>query len=336
MRIDSREIGPGFPPYIIAEISCNHGGSIERAFELIDAAKATGADAVKFQCYTPDSMTIDCDRPEFMIQDGPWKGRRLYDLYRDNQTPMEWFPRLKARADRAGIAWLASVFDKRGVDLMVELDAAALKIASFEVTDIPLIQYAFDTGKPLIISNGMASWSEMDDVRRALLGVHPGKDYMWLRCTSGYPTPVEETGLQFMGGYCGISDHSIGVETPIAATALGAAIIEKHFKLFWHPETADAPFSLDEIDFADMVRHVHNTWLALHSDERRSEAPQRPLRRSLYVVQDIKRGGMFTEQNVRSIRPGGGLAPKEIGAVLGRVAQCDISRGEPLQWHLIG
>lgn len=336
MRIGSHEIGPGFPPYIIAEISCNHGGSLQRAFELIDAAKSAGADAVKFQCYTPDSMTIDCKRPEFLIEKGPWRGLYLYELYKVTQTPPEWFPKLKERADRAGIDWFASVFDKAGIDLMVKLNAAAIKIASFEITDIPLIQYAANTGKPLILSNGMASWAEIDDVREALLPKYPGQDYMWLHCTSGYPAPIEDVGLQFMGGLCGISDHTVSSEVPIAATALGTAIIEKHFKLFWHPETEDAAFSLDEIDFADMVRHVRNTWKAMQPTNKPSQDVHRPLRRSLYAVTDIKRGETFTEANVRSIRPGGGLAPKETGNVIGRVAQVDIARGDAIQWFMIG
>lgn len=279
-------------------------------------------------------MTIDCDRPEFVIQDGPWKGRRLYDLYRDNQTPLEWFPRLKARADRAGIAWLASVFDKRGVDLMVELDAVALKIASFEVTDIPLIQYAFNTGKPLIISDGMATWSDVTDVRDALPGVNDGEDYIWLRCTSGYPTPVDDVGLTNMFGLYGISDHSTSIEVPIAATALGAAVIEKHFKLFWHPETEDASFSLDEIDFAEMVKHVHNTWKAIQWTARRSQDPQRALRRSLYAVADIAMGERFTPANVRSIRPAGGLPPRLTDEIMELAATRSIARGEPLDWTM--
>lgn len=335
MRIGSREIGAGFPPYIIAEISCNHGGSLQRAFELIDAAKAAGADAVKFQCYTPDSMTIDSDRPEFVIKEGPWAGQRLYDLYTKTQTPLEWFPKIKERADRVGITWFASVFDKRGVDLMVELDAPALKIASFEITDLPLIQYAFDTGKPMIISTGMANWYDLNAVRGALLGVGPGHEYMYLSCTSGYPTPLEDVGLTFMGGTSGVSDHTTSIEVPVAATALGAAIIEKHFKLFWHPETEDAAFSLDEIDFAHMVSAVRNTWKAMQPTERKSQDPQRSLRRSLYVVADIKKGDAFSEANVRSIRPDGGLEPKAFSAVIGHKATRDIVRGEPLQWDMV-
>lgn len=336
MRIGNREIGPGFPPFVIAEISCNHGGSLPRAFELIDAAAAAGADAVKFQCYDADSMTIDSDRSEFVIQDGPWKGQRLYELYRRTQTPLEWFPRLKERADRAGIQWLSSVFDKRGVDRLIELDVAAFKIASFEVTDIPLIEYAFSTGKPLIISDGMANWHDVNDVRAALMPKYPGMDYIWLHCTSGYPTPVEDVGLIFMDGTSGISDHTTSIEVPIAATALGAAVIEKHFKLFWHPETEDAAFSLDEIDFAEMVRHVRNTWKAMQPTEKKSQDAHRSLRRSLYVVSDMKRGEAFSDANVRSIRPSGGLEPKVISAVLGRTATRDILRGEPLSWDMVG
>lgn len=330
MKIGNREIGPDQPPYIIAEVSCNHGGNLERAFELIDAAASLRADAVKFQCYTPDSMTIDCDRPEFLIHGGLWDGMHLWDLYEESQTPLEWFPKIKARAEKNGIHWFASVFDKHGVDLMVELGAPAIKIASFEITDIPLIKYAAATGKPLIVSTGMAQVSDIAAVRDAV-----DSTFMFLKCTSGYPTPLDDIGLTNVWGTCGISDHTTGPEVPIAATALGVAIIEKHFRLSWHPDTEDSAFSLDEVDFAHMVRNVHNTWKAMQPRTFMSEESQRPLRRSLFVVASMHKGDVFTSANLRSIRPSGGLAPKDIDAVLGLPATRNIARGEPLAWDMV-
>lgn len=336
MKIGDREIDFLHPPYIIAEASCNHGGSFDRAMEMIDAAASCRADAIKFQCYTADSMTINSDRSEFIIKDGPWKGQRLFDLYRRTQTPPEWFPQIKERAEKKGIHWFASVFDKAGVDLMVQLDAPAIKIASFEITDIPLVSYAAATGKPLLISTGMAT----DEDRRRVADVvsmhaRAAPDFMFLECTSGYPTPFEDVGLHALWGTRGISDHTIGDVIPIAATALGASVIEKHFKCFWHPDTEDAAFSMDEIDFAEMVRKVRNTWKAMQPRTYRSEDGHRELKRSLYVVADVKAGEPLTEENMRSIRPGGGIAPLHYWELHGRAASRDIARGEPLAWDMV-
>lgn len=331
MKIGDREIDPHrYPPYIIAEASCNHGGDINRVFELIDAAKSCRADAIKFQCFTADTITIDSDRPEFTIKDGPWKGRRLYDLYKQTETPFDWFPQIKERADKVGIQWFASVFDKSSVDLMVRLDAPAIKIASFEITDIPLIRYAAATGKPLLISTGMA---REEDRRR--VSNSAGHNWMFLECTSGYPTPFDDVGLYAMWGTKGISDHTPGDVIPVAATALGAAIIEKHFRLFWHPDTEDSAFSLDETDFATMVKNVRNCWTAMQGRSFKSEEGHRDLRRSLFVVADVMAGEPLTEANVRSIRPGHGLAPLHYWEVHGRLAARDLARGEPLAWDMI-
>ena len=331
MKIGDREIGFLHPPYIIAEASCNHGGSFDRAMEMIDAAAVCRADAIKFQCYTPDSMTINSERSEFVIKDGPWKGRRLYDLYAQTQTPPEWFPKIKEYADRKGIHWFASVFDKAGVDLMAQLDAPAIKIASFEITDIPLIRYAASTGKPLLISTGMAT----DKDRRLAAEAMGTNKFTFLECTSGYPTPFEDVGLYALWGTRGISDHTIGDVVPIAATALGTSIIEKHFRCFWHPDTEDSVFSLDEIDFAHMVKRVRDTWTAMQPRTYRSEDGHRELKRSLYVVVDIKAGEFFTPENIRSIRPGGGLAPIYFDALRTKTASRDLIRGEPLTWDMI-
>lgn len=343
MKINGREIGPGHPPYIIAEISCNHGGSLPRALELIDAAKGVGADAVKFQCVTADTITLDCDRPEFTIEEGPWKGQNLHQLYRRTETPFEWFPEIKKRADAVGITWFASVFDKTAVDLMVKLGAPAIKIASFEIVDIPLIRYAAGTGKPLIISTGMASDQE---ILKAIPFDFLLDRLALLHCVSGYPTPASEANLgrinelhnllsYWRDQVVGISDHGIGPEIPIAATALGACIIEKHFRMYDHPDTEDSPFSLLDYEFEEMCLLVRNTWNAMQPSKSAAEDAHRPLRRSLFAVADIKEGEAFTEANVRSIRPGHGLPPIEIGMIVGRTATRDIARGEPMAWEMM-
>lgn len=346
MIIAGREIGHGHPPYVVAEIGCNHGGSLPRALAMIDAAKECGADAVKWQCFTPDTITLDCDRPEFMINDGPWKGRRLYDLYRETATPLFWFPEIFEHARKKGITTFASVFDRSGVDFLERLGCPALKIASFEIVDIPLIRYAASTGKPLIISTGMASDEEISpawrEVRTAQK-IHDGElaNAILLHCVSGYPTPPSEANLAHLkwwlesGGSYGISDHTLGPEIPIAATALGACIIEKHFRLSGAPNTEDSPFSMGEGAFKKMVKAIRNTWDALQPSTTESEAASRPLRRSLFAVADISAGQPFTAANVRSIRPGNGLPPALIDQIIGRHAARDIACGEPLAWELV-
>jgi pseudaminic acid synthase len=341
MKIAGREIGPKQPPYIIAEVSCNHGGSLDRAEELIDAAKACGADAVKFQVVTPDTHTIDCDRPEFIIQCGPWKGRSLYQLYKDTETPFDWFPHIAKYAAKTGITWFASVTTKASVDLIHGLGAPALKIPSFELTDIPLIKYAAGTGLPLILSTGMASGIEIEAAAKALEPYRQNQHAL-LHCVSDYPTRPEEAnllrlkyGIKF-GFVDGISDHSNGPEIPIAAVACGACIIEKHFRLSWHPNTEDSPFSLDEAEFYQMTKQVHRTWAAMSAPPlETSEAAHRPLRRSLFCIANLKAGEKFTEGNVRPIRPGHGLPPGALDMVIGRFAARDVERGEPITWEMV-
>lgn len=337
MNIAGRIVGPDSPPYLIAEIGASHGGSLTHALELIDAAKASGADAVKFQAYEADTITIDSTLPPFAIADGPWRGRNLYNLYRQTETPFHWFPAIKARAERVGITWFASCFDKTSIDLMVRLGAPAIKIASFEITDIPLIEYAAATGRQLIISTGMAS---IDEIARAS-NLKNGPAL--LHCVSGYPSEISEANLgrlkyleKVFRYPVGISDHTLGVEVPVAATALGATIIEKHFRLSWHPETEDSPFSLDEVDFHAMAKSVCLIWQGLRPPAAvTSETAHRTLRRSLFAVADVKAGDLLTEQSVRSIRPGHGLPPAEIERVIGRRASRDIQRGEPMSWDMV-
>ncbi len=335
MRIAGRDIGPSSPPYIIAEIGANHGGDLGRALRSIDAAKAVGADAVKFQAYTADTITLDCDHPSFTIKDGPWQGRRLYDLYKQCETPFEWFPMIAEHAKKLDITWFASAFDYSAVEMLDGLGVAAIKIASFELIDIPLIRYAASTHRPMILSTGMANDNE---VREA--AVAAGGNHALLYCISGYPAPASEANLWRLrmrgdGHVFGISDHTLGTEVPIAATALGANIIEKHFTVSRLWKTADMMFSLEPPEFKRMVDAVRLTWAACLPSTAMSEEPQRPLRRSLYVVEDMRVGELFNPCNVRSIRPGDGLPPVSINLIIGKHATRDIARGTPLTRDMV-
>jgi len=341
MQIDGRFIGPDHPPYIVAEVGANHGGGLDNALKLIKQAKQAGADAVKFQAYTEDTITIASSRPEFRITEGLWKGRTLYDLYKDCKTPFHWFELIASRARDADITWFASVFDKSAVDMLMKLDVPAFKIASFELVDLPLIEYVAQTGKPMILSTGMASVAEIDEaVDTAWAGINHG--LALLHCVSGYPTPHEEANLlgihqlqeQWPDVPVGISDHTADLAVPIAATALGAMIIEKHFKPQWF-RGPDTKFSMAPVQFRQMVDAVHAAWAAMQTAHADSEEPQKALRRSLYIVKEMAAGECYTEANVRSIRPAAGLPPKELANVLGRTAACDIAAGTPLTWDLV-
>lgn len=333
MQIAGRPIDSKHPPFVIGEISCNHCGDMDKALQLIKAAKDAGADSVKFQAYEADDLTIEHYSPEFQIQAGPWAGRYLHELYTKAQTPFRWFPWLFEQGKRHEITVFASVFSKRGVDMLEKLDCPAYKIASMEIVDIPLIQYAASTGKPLIISTGMAT---QDDINWACHAAHAGP-FALLHCISGYPSPIEEANLGRLKKWIegtetpvGISDHTLGISVPVAATALGAMIIEKHFMLFGtHPE--DEQFSLTCHEFEYMVGKVHAMWQAMQPSEAKSEESSRQLRRSLYVVKDVKANEPFTEENVRSIRPAYGMASKELPRVLSSFAASDISRGSALE-----
>lgn len=351
MQINGREIGPGQSPYIIAEIGASHAGSLQRAMLLMGAAAGAGADAVKFQAYTPDTITLDCNKPDFIIKDGPWAGEKLHELYKRAHTPFEWFPEIFETAKRYGATVFASVFDKTSVDMLERLGCPAYKIASMEIVDIPLIKYAAATGKPLIISTGMASDAEIFDVACALGTL--GNNLAFLHCVSGYPTDTAESKLEEISNLqidysimpIGLSDHTKGWEIPVAATALGATIIEKHVR-FWNADdpregayfdtkSEDDGFALNPDEFREMCKAVRSIWRAMQPSEAKSEESSRQLRRSLYVVEDMKAGDTFTEANVRSIRPCYGLPPKELPNVLGRQAAGDIERGTALAWGLI-
>lgn len=335
MEISGRKINWDQPPYVVAEISCNHLGDIDNAYHLIDAAKEAGASAVKFQAYEAETITIDCDRPDFIIKDGLWRGRKLYDLYRKTQTPFYWFPALFSYAKAVGITMFASVFDKSSVDMLEKLNCPAYKIASMEIVDIPLIQHAAKTGKPIILSMGMASEEERINAVAAVSSRH-GVGPIILHCVSGYPTSLSDADLSGLSGCSGISDHTPGWEIPVAATALGAMMIEKHMTLDRNNRAEDNEFSLEPFEFRGMVEAVNAIWKATTNSGRRdAENASRQLRRSLYVVKDIKSGEVITEDNVKSIRPAYGLPPSDLPRVLGMTAMSDISYGTPLDWGLL-
>jgi pseudaminic acid synthase len=344
LKIDNRSIGGSQPPYVVAELSSSHRGDIGRAFALIEAAHEAGADAVKLQTYTADTITIDSDHSEFLIKGGLWHGRKLYDLYQEAHTPWEWHRELFAYARRLGIACFSSPFDPTAVDLLESLGSPAYKIASFEIVDTPLIRYAARTGKPLIISTGMASRGE---IAEAVGAAREGgaKDIALLHCVSSYPTPAEEANLlripalaASFGCAIGLSDHSLGIEVAIASVALGAIMIEKHLTLARTDAGPDAAFSLEPHELTALVRGVRKVHAAMGSGSfelTTSERVNLQFRRSLYVVADIKAGAEFTEANVRCIRPGHGLLPKHLPELLGKCAARDIARGTPMSFDLI-
>lgn len=318
-------------PYIIAEISSNHGGSFRQARQLIGAAKRAGADAVKTQCYRPDSITLNINKTDFIIQSGLWQGRTLHELYTKAHTPPEWHPELYKIASDLGITIFSSVFDYSSIEMLDRMGCPAYKIASFEIVDIPLIRHAAQAGKPLIVSTGMATDAEVQEAYEAI-----GGDCAFLHCTSEYPGTIEASNLSRMLDLrgqlgadvpIGISDHTIGYIVPIAATAIGGSLIEKHLRLNGDSSSEDATFSLDESQFGQMVHDVKATWTAMQPSLFAAN-PSRQLRRSLYAVADIAEGEPFTEENVRSIRPGYGLPPKELPRLLGKRARQGYKKGD--------
>ena len=339
LTIADRRIGPEYPPYIICELSGNHNGSLERMLQLVEAAAKTGCDAIKIQSYTPDTMTIDCDREDFHIKSGPWAGRTLYDLYREAHTPFEWHPAIFAKARELGVTLFSTPFDETAVDLLESLDAPAYKIASFEIVDLPLIEYVASKGKPMIISTGMANLAEIE-AAVATARSTGCNDLVLLHCVSSYPAPSEESNLrtiphmaQAFDVVTGLSDHTHGTAVSVAAVALGAAVIEKHFTLARSDGGPDAAFSLEPSEFEGLADDCRNAWQALGQvryDLQGSERASAVFRRSLYVVEDIPKGGTITRQNVRSIRPGYGLSPSQLSTVLDRRATCSLFRGYPL------
>ena len=342
--IDGRRIGPDHSPYVICEISGNHNGSLDRALALIDAAADTGCDAIKLQTYTPDTLTLDCDGPGFRIEGGPWDGRTLHDLYAEAHTPYGWHAALFERAQARGVTVFSTPFDETAIDLLEGLGAPAYKIASFEATDHGLIAAAARTGKPLIISTGLASFEEIGAAAETARA-NGCSQLVLLHCISAYPAPVDQANVRTVphlaeafGCVSGLSDHTLGSVASVASIALGGAVIEKHFTLARADGGPDAGFSLEPAEFASLVRDCKDAWAALGraSYERKpAEAANAQFRRSLYVADDVPAGAALTPGNVRSIRPGFGLAPVHLPAVLGRAAARTLSKGEPLSWDMI-
>lgn len=345
IQIGNKKVGGNNPPFVIAELSCNHLQDFDLAVKTIHAMKESGADAVKSQVYTPDTITINSDKPDFQIKQGTiWDGQTLHGLYQKAYTPWDWFPKLKKLANDLGMEFFASAFDKTAVELLEEINVPAYKVASFEITDIPLIKHMASKGKPMIISTGIA---RKEDIEKAINACKSAgnEQIVLLKCTSAYPAPFEEANLRTIpdlaerfGVLSGLSDHTLGISASVAATALGATVIEKHFILDRKMGGPDAPFSLEPEEFKSMVESVHNARKALGTVnyELTEKAKKgREFSRSLYVVKDMKAGEEFTEENVKSIRPGFGMHPENLDKILGKKASCDIEKGERMSWDFV-
>jgi len=344
VSIQGRKIGADQPPYVIAEMSANHNGSLERALAIVEAAHKAGASAIKLQSYRADTITIDHDGPEFMVKGGLWDGYRLYDLYEKAAMPWEWHEPLFKRGKELGIAVFSSPFDDTAVDLLEKLDAPAYKIASLELCDIPLIERVARAGKPIIMSTGASDLGEVAEAVEAARksGV---RELVLLQCTTSYPAPVADSNLEtiphmatMFDAVVGLSDHTMGTAVPVAAVALGAAVIEKHFTLRRADGGVDSTFSLEPEELAQMVRDVNIAWEAkgkVNYGLAESERGNRIYRRSLYIVQDLKAGQVIGAEHVRSIRPGLGLPPKHLKDIIGRRAARDVKRGTPLDWSMV-
>jgi len=345
IKIGQRTIGAGHPVYVVAEVSANHHQDFDQAVKIIRAAKDAGADAVKLQTYTPDTMTIACSRPEFQIHGTIWDGRNLHELYGEAYTPWEWQPRLKKVANDLGLDLFSTPFDETAVDFLEEMKVPAHKLASFELVDIPLIQKMARTGKPMIISTGMSTVEEIEEAVRTARDAGATQIAL-LKCTSAYPASPDEMNLRTIPELsrrfdvpAGLSDHSMSTAVPVAAVALGACIIEKHLTLSRSEPGPDSAFSLEPQEFKEMVNAARIAQKALEGVPFAvgpKEAGSRIFRRSLFVVLDVKQGEAFTAENVRSIRPAHGLHTRHLPQILGRHAACDIERGTPLRWDLVG
>lgn len=345
ISIAGRRIGPGHPVYVIAEVSANHGQDFETAVRIVRSAAEAGADAVKLQTYTPDTITIDSDSPAFRGgTDWLWAGTKLYDLYRTAYTPWEWQPRLKALAEDLGMHCFSSPFDPTAVDFLLDMDVPAFKVASFELVDLPLIRRIAATGRPMILSTGMATEAEVDEAVEAARSAGATQIAL-LKASSAYPAPPESMHLRAIPGMAarygvpiGLSDHTLGTTAAVAAVALGASIVEKHIIAEHGDPSPDAPFSLDAREFAGLVEAIRFAERALVGsaiEPAPEERESRRFRRSLFVVEDVAAGETFTPQNVRSIRPADGLHPRDYERVIGRRAIRSIERGTPLSWELV-
>jgi N-acetylneuraminate synthase len=344
--IAGRTIGRSYPPFIIAEMSGNHNQSLERALAIVEAAAQAGAHALKIQTYTADTMTLDINEGEFFIGDSDslWQGKSLYKLYQEAHTPWEWHKPIFDRCRELGMIGFSTPFDESAVDFLESLEVPCYKIASFENTDLPLIRKVAATGKPMIISTGMATIAELDEAVVAARGAGC-RDLILLKCTSTYPATPENSNVRtiphmrdLFGCPVGLSDHTMGVGAALAAVALGAVVVEKHFTLRRADGGVDSSFSLEPHEMRSLVVEAERAWQSLGNVSYGPSAAEKPslqYRRSLYVVEDVKAGETFTADNVRAIRPGFGMAPKFMETFLGRKAGRDIKRGTPLQWDLL-
>jgi pseudaminic acid synthase len=345
MKIGRCSIGPEHPVLLVAELSANHNQNFDQALRIIRAAKDAGADAIKLQTYTPDTMTLASDRNEFVIGGGTiWDGRNLHDLYGEAYTPWEWQPKLKKVAQDLGMDCFSSAFDSSAVDFLEEMGVPAHKIASFELVDIPLIQKMARTGKPLIMSTGMATIEEIEEALQCARDAGASQIAL-LKCTSAYPAPAEDMNLRTIpemtrrfGVPVGLSDHTMGIAAPVAAVALGACIIEKHLTLSRSTPGPDSAFSLEPQEFkamVDAIRTIEKALGTVHFGLSAKEEASRTFRRSLFVIEDVQQGEAFTPANVRSIRPAHGLHPRHLPEVLGKSASQKIKRGTPLRWEFV-
>jgi pseudaminic acid synthase len=345
IEINKHQIGPGFPVYVVAEISANHNQDFKQAVRLVRAAKEAGVDAVKLQTYTPDTLTIKCDNEYFRIGKGTiWEGKTLYDLYEEAYTPWDWQPKLKKIANDLGIDLFSTPFDKTAVDFLEKMDVPAYKIASFELVDISLIQYIARTGKPILLSTGMATLKEIDEAVTAAREAGCNEIAL-LKCTSAYPADPAEMNLRTIphlaeafGVPVGLSDHTLGIAVSVTAVALGASVIEKHFTLNRKDGGVDASFSLEPLEMGALVCETNQAWQALGrvsygpTDQEKNSLVYR---RSLYITRDLKSGDVLTRDNVRAIRPGHGLPPKYLDVILGKKVNRDVQKGTPLEWEIL-
>lgn len=344
VKIAGRKIGSAHEPYIICELSGNHNGSLDRALTMLEAAAATGADAVKLQSYTADTITLDHDSPEFRIEGGLWDGYNLHALYEEAHTPFEWHAPLFAKAKELGVTMFSSPFDETATDLLEGLGSPAYKIASFEAIDLPLIAYVAKKGKPMIISTGMCNLGEIGDAVRTARE-NGCEELILLHCISSYPAPDSDSNIRTVPHLgeafdcvAGLSDHTHGTGVSVASIALGGAVIEKHFTLARADGGPDAAFSLEPEEFTRLVSDCKQAWVSLGKigyDLKGSERGSVTFRRSLYVVEDIAKGEALTKANIRSIRPGYGLAPKHLPEILGKTATRDLQRGDALGWNMV-
>jgi pseudaminic acid synthase len=346
IEIGRRQLGAGMPPLLVCELSGNHNGSLDSALAVVRASADGGAGAIKLQTFTPETLTIDSSRPEFFIHDpgGLWHGRRLFELYREAFTPWEWHEPLFKAAREAGLLCISSAFDISSLEFLLALGVDAIKIASFELVHIPLIEAAAQSNRPLIVSTGMGSRGEIDDAVKTMRA-HPGCRFILLKCTSAYPSLEEQSHVSTMvdlreryGCDVGLSDHTLRPYAAYAATALGAVVIEKHVTMSRASGGVDSAFSIEPAEVKELAEGMDLVWKSLGDvryDHHDTEAASRRERPSIYVTEDVSRGARFSDTNVRVIRPGGGLPPKNLPQILGRQARCDVSRGTPLTWDLI-